>query len=209
MKSLKKITKDKTKRTFLITTGSLALNLIYALANLLLGLKGSWWLITLAAYYTMLTFMRFSTVIYEIRNKKSPKSEVALKSAIGITLLALSVVLAGTTYLSVRESTGRLYHEIAMLAVATYSFTKITLAIVNLCKIGKARSAALTVIRYISFADAAASIYSLQRSMLVTYDGMSNSDILIFNSVTGAAVTALVFILGILLIKNRHRNILQ
>lgn len=209
MKSLKKITKDKTKRTFSITTGSLTLNLIYALANLLLGLKGSWWLITLAAYYTILTFMRFSAVIYEIRNKKSPKSEASLKNAIGITLLVLSVVLAGTTILSVHESTGKLYHEIAMLAVATYSFTKITLAIVNLCKIGKEKSAALTVIRYISFADAAASIYSLQRSMLVTYKGMSDSDILIFNSATGAAVAVLVFTLGILLIKNRRRNILQ
>lgn len=209
MKSLKKITKDKTKRTFSITTGSLTLNLIYALANLLLGLKGSWWLITLAAYYTILTFMRFSAVIYEIQNKKSPKSEAALKNAIGITLLVLSVVLAGTTILSVHESTGKLYHEIAMLAVATYSFTKITFAIVNLCKIGKEKSAALTVIRYISFADAAASIYSLQRSMLVTYKSMSDSDILIFNGATGAAVAVLVFTLGILLIKNRRRNILQ
>lgn len=204
MKNLKEITNNAEKRTVVITACSLALNLIYSFFNLFFGIQGkSPWLITLAAYYIILSIMRFSAVLCQLKSPKNPVGQQILPKVVGILLIFLSIVLSGTTVLSVIQGTGRLYNEIAMLAVATYSFTKITLAIINIVKSKKYNSYALKSIRYISFADAAASIYSLQRSMLVTYNGMSEAKIAIFNAATGTAVSIVVFILGILLITRR------
>ena len=75
-----------------------------------------------------------------------------------------------------------------MIAIATYSFTKITLAIINLVKARKSTSAKLVTLRNISLASAFVSIFTLQRSMLVSFGNMSEINICIFNGVVGAAV---------------------
>ena len=68
-----------------------------------------------------------------------------------------------------------------MITIAVYAFTKITIAIINFVKARKSNSATVKVLRNIALADAAVSIFSLQRSMLVSFPGMKQNEILIFN----------------------------
>jgi len=77
---------------------------------------------------------------------------------------------------------------IVMIAMATYAFTKITLATINLVKSRLNTSGALITLRNISFADAFVSIFALQHSMLVSFEGMTGTDILIMNATIGSAV---------------------
>lgn len=88
-----------------------------------------------------------------------------------------------------------------MIAIATYTFAKVVLAIVNLCKSKKVQVPVLITIRSISLTDALASIFSLQRSMLVSFGGMTAVNIDIFNTLTGVGVCLAVVVLGINLIK--------
>ena len=90
---------------------------------------------------------------------------------------------------------------ILMIAIATYSFTKITLATVNLIKTRHVKSQRMLSMRSASFADATVSIFALQRSMLVSFEGMGAVEIVIMNASLGAVVCATVFLLGINLIK--------
>ena len=55
----------------------------------------------------------------------------------------------------------------------------------------------------ISFVDALVSIVSLQRSMLVSFDGMTATEIRIMNVATGSAVCIIVFLLGLNLVRNK------
>ena len=119
---------------------------------------------------------------------------------VGVLLLILSIPLAGTVILAVVEDRGQKLHEILMIAMAAYAFTKITLATINLVKARKHNTPKQLILRNLSFADAFVSIFALQRSMLVSFGEMKVSHIMLFNILTGTAVWLIVLLLGINLI---------
>ena len=121
----------------------------------------------------------------------------------GIMLLVLSISLAGTAILAFVKDRGTRFHLIVMLAIAVYAFTKITLAAMNWIKARKSKSAKLITLRNISFADAFVSVFSLQRSMLVSFEGMTEIEIRIMNAATGSAVCIIVFLLGLNLVQHK------
>jgi divalent metal cation (Fe/Co/Zn/Cd) transporter len=121
----------------------------------------------------------------------------------GAMLMLLSLQLVGTVILAVVRDRGIVMHEIVMIAMAAYTFTKITLAVINLVKARKSASEKIVTLRNISLSDACVSIFALQRSMLVSFGDMPETDIQIFNAVIGAAVCVIVFLLGLNLVKNK------
>ena len=82
-------------------------------------------------------------------------------------------------------------------------FSFFTLATVKLIKARRSTSATLITLRNISFADAFVSIFALQRSMLVSFEGMRDTEIVIMNATLGSAVCVIVFLLGLNLVRNR------
>lgn len=193
------------KLKFLTSTkSSLIFNFAFAIGHCALGFAWhSWWFITLGAYYALLSVMRFSVLQVKRKAKGDTELEKFAKRITGILFLLLSLCLVGIVILSVVESRGTKHNRIVMITIALYAFTKVTLAIINLVKSKKSLSPVAKTLRNISFADAFVSIYSLQRSMLVTFDGMSAGDITLFNILTGSAVCILIFLLGINLIGGR------
>lgn len=185
-------------KTLILSLGSLALNLLFSVYYLAVSVwSDSWWLFTLGVYYLILSVIRFFVI-------RAEKSQRFLTRFTGIMLIALSISLFGTVILSVVQDRGREFHMIIMIAIAAYSFTKITLATVNLFKARRSSSARLITLRNVSFADAVVSIFALQRSMLVTFDGMSDGEIRHMNALLGAAVCVTVFLLGLNLLKSRR-----
>ncbi|MGI6028752.1 MAG: hypothetical protein ACOX81_05045 [Candidatus Heteroscillospira sp.] len=193
------------KVIFSAATG-FVLNLTYALYHSALGIYwDSLWFLILGAYYIVLSVMRFSAVLYDLRRKNSPSlSEQFLAPLLGALLILLSVILAFSVYLSFHYDVAIQYQEIMMITIATYTFYKITLAIVNAVKAHKQRSQLLIAIRNIGCADAAASLLTLQRSMLVSFEGMSTREIGIMNALTGAGVCILTASLGIYMILKKE-----
>ena len=184
-------------RTLNIALASLVFNIAFATYHLVAGLvTGSWWLLTLGSYYLVLSVVRF--VVLRIKSK-----ERFVAKFTGWMLILLSMPLAGTVILSVVKDRGHEHHMIVMIAMAAYAFTKITLATIKLIKARRSTSATLITLRNISFADAFVSIFALQRSMLVTFEGMTEAEIVIMNATLGSAVCVIVFLLGLNLVRNR------
>jgi divalent metal cation (Fe/Co/Zn/Cd) transporter len=156
----------------------------------------SWWLLTLGSYYLVLSIVRFVVL------RSKPKERFIVKFT-GWMLILLSMSLVGTVILSVMRDRGYKRHMIVMIAMAAYAFTKITLATINLIKASRSTSATLITLRNISFADAFVSIFALQRSMLVSFEGLRETEILIMNAILGSAVCVMVFLLGINLVKHK------
>jgi hypothetical protein len=119
-------------------------------------------------------------------------------------LMLLSLSLVGTVILAVVRDRGIVMHEIVMISMAVYSFMKITLAIINLVKARKGTSVKLIILRNVSLSSAFVSIFALQRSMLVSFGDMSETDICIFNAATGSFVCVIVFLIGLNLMKSRR-----
>ena len=185
---------DKTLR---IAFASLAFNIVFAVYHLVLGfITSSWWLYTLGTYYLILSIVRF--VVLCTRSK-----ERFITRFTGWMLILLSVPLSGTVILSVVRDRGHKLHMIVMIAMAVYAFTKITLATIKLIKSRRCTSATLVTLRNISFADAFVSIFALQRSMLVSFEGMTEAEIVIMNATLGSAMCVIVFLLGINLLKSK------
>ena len=186
---------------------SLALNFIYALGNCVVGfLTYSWWFITVGAYYVILTVTRYS--ILQIRRKANGDydTELFARRTTGILFIALSFCIVGVNILSAVKERGTAFHEIIMIAVATYTFSKITIAIMGMVKAKQSVSPVLKTLRNISLADACVSIYTMQRSMLVSFPGMAAKDIQLLNILTGTAVWIIVLLLGINLIGGQRIN---
>lgn len=177
---------------------SLIFNAAFGAYHLAFGIvSGSWWLLTLGSYYLILSIVRFAVL-----RTKSKKRFITKFT--GAMLIALSVTLVGTVILSVVLDRGHEFHMIVMIAMATYAFTKITLATINLVKSRRSASATLITLRNISFADAFVSIFALQRSMLVSFEGMTETEILIMNAALGSAVCIIVFLLGLNLLRSKR-----
>ena len=178
--------------------GSLIINLFYAVGNCVIGfLSHSWWFITIGAYYAVLSAARFCVLNIAHRSKENPDQEGFARRTIGVLLICLSFCLIGINILSAIKERGSDFHEIAMITIAAYSFTKITLAVIGMIKARQNTSQLVLTLRNISLADSVVSIYSLQRSMLVSFPGMDLHTIQLFNILTGTAVWLIVLLLGI------------
>ena len=119
-------------------------------------------------------------------------------------MMTLSLPLISSVILSVIRDRGHQFHMIVMITIATYAFTKLTLATINLIQSLRIKSGRIVALRNISFADGFVSIFALQRSMLVSFEGMTEAEILIMNAVTGSAVCVIVFLLGFKLVRNKN-----
>ena len=190
---------DRNRRIFLIAALSLCLNGTYAAINIFLGLsEKSYWFITVGAYYLILAVMRFGIILSEKRNHSEENDSRLsfIRVFTGSLLIIMGIILCGVVHISIFYDVTKSHHEIFVITMATYAFTKISLAIINFIKRRHISSPVLSLIRNIGLADAAVSVFSLQRAMLVSFPGMKENEIIIMNACTGTAVWILVMLIG-------------
>ncbi len=180
----------------------LAINIIYGVYNVIVGLiTPSCWFFTAGVYYLILSVVR----LFVLRANQN-KLKKTIRPFSGLMLMLLSIPLVGMVVLASVKDRGIDYHEITMITIALYTFTKITLASINIVKAKKNATVRVEILRNISFADAFVSIFSLQRSMLVSFDGMAENEIRIMNIATGSVVCVIVFLLGLNLVCNKKKK---
>lgn len=202
-KTGKKLVSSQRYRIILSATLAFAFNLLYAIYHCVLGILNlSFWFIAMCAFYGILAIMRFSAILCERNHPKLPDNvtELFVMKLSGVLLVTLSIVLATVSYISLSQNIAAKHGEIIMITIATYTFYKITMAIVKAVKQHKNPSPLLKTIRNIGYAEVAASILTLQRSMLASFGSMSAGNIHFMNAVTGAAVCLFVLILGLSMI---------
>lgn len=199
---------NKHQRIYLFAFASFILNITYGIGNAIVGfMTFSWWVITLSAYYVILSIMRFALVMSKKHSKaQNTENEIFAKRFSGVMLMCLSIVLSGTVILTIRQDIGTKFHEIIMITIATYTFTKLVFAIINLCKSKKLNFPIIKRCEIYLLQNASRFYISLQRSMLTSFEGMEIADIRLFNALTGTAVCIIVLILGINLLRKGREN---
>ena len=184
-------------RSYKHTWFSLLFNLLFSGYHILFGvIEHSWWLFTVGIYSAVLSAVRSAVILINQDGRSVTKFT-------GIMLMVLSAPLAGIAVLAVVEDRGTVFHEIAMITIAVYAFSKITLAVIKLIRSRQSDSAKESALRNISLAAACVSIFSLQRSMLVSFGGMTAENIRLMNGATGIGVCVIVFWLGLHLVRKQ------
>lgn len=187
------------KRISTVYIGAI-ISAVMGVCYLALGLlMRSWWLLTLGGYYCVLGSLEIALIV-----GKDGKHGVARPT--GWMLMFLSVPLSGVVILSVVTERGHRFNIVPMLAIAVLAFTKITFATVNLIRSRSTRSQRAISLRSILLVDGLVSIFALQRSMLVSFDGMTPSEIVAMNLSTGLAVLTITFLIGLFLAKRGVRS---
>lgn len=198
-----KVVSNQRYRIIVSAAAAFMFNLLYALYHCILGIiSHSLWFVFLCAFYGILATTRFSAVLCERNHHGLPSNdtEIFVTKFSGILLVLLSFVLATVNYISLSQYIVSRHEEIIMITIATYTFYKITMAIVTAIKQHKIPSPLLRTIRNIRYAEVSASTLTLQRSMLVSFGSIDNKLVCFMNAMSGAAVCLFVLILGLSMI---------
>ena len=148
----------------------------------------------MAAYYILLGVMRFGAVLTERKHT----SERFVMRFCGGMLMALSLVMGAATAISLIQERAVPHSIVIMLIIAIYTFWKITMAIVHTVQAHQSGTPLTCTIRNITLASALASLMTMQRSMLVSFQGDATAeDVLLLNICTGTAVCLMVFLVGV------------
>ena len=182
--------------------GSLAWNALYGLFQLWLGFyHHTFWFYSLGAYYICLGVMRFFLARHTTRYAPGERLQTELKKyrACGIVFLVMNLALALIIFFMVYWNRTFEHHMITAIAMAAYTFTAFTVAIVNVIKYKKYNSPVFSASKAISFAAACVSMLTLASTMLTTFsDGtMSATEQNIMLGSIGFAVSGVVVTMAI------------
>ncbi len=186
-------------------TGNVLWNGAYA--GLQLGLAiyhQSAWFYSLAAYYFSLAIMRFFLVMHTVRHKPGEKmrQEFTHYRTCGWIFLLMNLALSGMMLLMIHENRMVRHHEITTISMAAYTFTSLTMAIVNVVRYRKYNSPVFSASKAISLAAACVSMLTLESTMLTTFSGvdMTAQDQTLFLAISGGAVSAFIVAMAIYMI---------
>lgn len=192
--------------------GALILNTAYALLQLGMGFwHHSFWFYSLAGYYTCLAVMRFFLVRHTGKHKPGEKmlDELRKYRSCGIVFLVMNLALALMIFFMVYWNRTFKHHEITTIALAAYTFTALTFAIINTVRYRKYNSPVYSASKAISLASACVSMITLEATMLTTFDKgtMSLTGRRILLGASGGVISAFIIITAIYMIVKGTKEI--
>ena len=192
--------------------GSFAWNALYGIFQLWLGFyHNTFWFYSLGAYYICLAIMRFFLVRHTSKYAPGEKMQTELVKyrACGIVFLLMNLALALIIFFMVYWNRTFEHHMITAIAMAAYTFTALTTAIVNVIKYRKYASPVYSASKAISLAAALVSMLTLEATMLTTFgDGtMTAVEQKWMLGATGATISAAIVAMAIYMIVKGTKNI--
>jgi len=192
--------------------GTLIYNTAYALLQLGMGFwHHTFWFYSLAGYYISLAVMRFFLVRHTRRHRSGEKmlEELVKYRACGIVFLVMNLALALIIFFMVYWNRTFKHHEITTIALAAYTFTSFTFAIVNTVKYRIYNSPVYSASKAISLASACVSMLTLESTMLTTFgeETMSLTGRRILLGISGGAISAFIIAMAIYMIVKGTKKI--
>lgn len=192
--------------------GSLAWNTLYGVFQLWLGIyHHTFWFSSLGTYYICLAVMRFFLVRYTVKNKPGEKmrEELIRYRLCGWLFLAMNLALSLMVFFMVYWNRTFIHHEITTIAMAAYTFTALTVAIISTVRYRKYNSPVYSASKAISLAAACVSMLTLESTMLTTFDD-GTMDLLtrrILLGTSGGAISVFIIAMAIYMIARSYKKL--
>lgn len=196
---------DPRLRVNVTLVGSLLWNGAYAALQLGMGIvQRSVWFCTAGAYYASLAIMRLFLVRYTLRHRPREKMrrELIGYRLCGWTFLVMNLFLSGMMFYILRDSGTVRHGEITVIALAAYTFTSLTTAIVNTVRYRKYDSPAFSASKAVSLAAACVSVLTLENTMLATFGSAEMTPHLrrLLLGFSGGAVSVFIIVMAVYMI---------
>lgn len=202
-------------KTLVFSCFSLVITLAFVAVNLASAIiYGLVWYYAVAAYYFVLLAFRGGILLADFRcRKKYVGDDAAMKNAKrriylagGAVLLVLEIamVFAVTEMMLSRRPVGG--NEIIAIANATYTFYKMTMAVLNLVRAKRFSDPVVQALRNVNFADACMAVASLTVIMLSTFGGGEDLAFIALRACVGFAACAVTIVLAVIMIVKGSRK---
>ena len=206
-----KYRQDATLRIKLSLYGTLIFNGAYAALQLGMGLwHHSIWFYSLSGYYILLAIMRFMLLRHtkEYKPLQDIKKELKRYRICGIYLLLLNSALTVILFYIIWQNRTFKHHEITTIAMAAYTFTTFTFAVINIIRYRKYKSPVFSAAKAISLACACVSIITLEATMLTTFSA-GNDEMFrrIMMATSGGAISIFIVGMAIYMIVNATKQL--
>ncbi|MBQ8409458.1 MAG: hypothetical protein IJY39_11420 [Clostridia bacterium] len=200
-----RISNDAHLRVKLSLYGSFYFNTVYSLFQLGLGFfYDSIWFFAMSAYYFLLALMRMYLLGFTRVHAPGELMEREYKRYrfCGIVMLILTATLSVIVTYSVLSEPQTKHGMIVTIAMAAFTFTALSVAIVNVIKYRRYKSPVFAAAKCISLTVAVVSMLTLENTMLSTFsDGTMDADAsLLMTALSGMGVMIFVLAMAIYMI---------
>ena len=187
-----------------ITPGFTAFNLYTAVIG------GALWYYALAAYYFVLLLYRMSALTavavcrkrYGSGDERYDGARRRIGLYCGVVLLLLEIAMAVVVTITTIYPRDAAMGTIPAIATATFTFYKLTMAIINAVKAKRLHDPVAEALRAATLADACMAIASLTVVMLASFGGGDDSASLALKALAGFAACAATITIAVCLIRD-------
>ena len=198
--------KDRFNRDILKTSFSLLINTSYAMFNLILAwIYHSEWYLMMTVFLAPLCIIRF-LILLTWKKDGADYAGRGILHVSGIILLLLDMQMGTIVYVSSIRQVAEVHGEIIMITIVAYTFTKLGFVIARAVNARKDSRPLPRTIRCITYSEAAASMLSLQRSMIVSFGNSNQEWASMMNIISGSTVCLFIAAIGISMILYGRTN---
>lgn len=210
--AIQRLRTDLRLRTNVTLVCQVLWNSVYSTIQLALGIHHqSPWFYSLSAYYAALAFMRLFLVQHTLRYQPGEKrrQELLLYLACGWIFLLVNLALSGMLLYMIRENYTLRHNEITSIAMAAYTFTSMSFAIVNALRFRRYHSPAMSAAKTISLATACVSMLTLENTLLTTFSSadMAPQTKTLFLGLSGGAVSIFIIAMALYMLVLGHKKL--
>ncbi len=211
---LHRLSTDVHWRVTVTLIGAFLWNAAYAALQLGLGIyHASAWYDSMAVYSLSLAVMRVVLWRHTRRHDAGERmrAELIRYRNCGWVFLIMNLALTAMILMLIFEQRVIRHHEITTIAMAAYTFTAFTTAIVNVVRYRRYHSPVYSASKAISLAAACVSMLTLSATMLTTFgDGTTDAAFrTLMLALIGLAVSAFVITMALCMIINGNRQLKQ
>lgn len=204
-----RIVRDQEYRRYLGVKGGFAIDAVWAVVNLVIGiLQASVWFITLGAYYMVFGIMRILLLSHlKDESKGAPDAVRRIERICGIMLLISIFVLSGIVTLVMKNMGSFEYDEILVYAMATFAFYSLISSIVSYVKLRKRGDVIAITNSRVNLAIALVSIFAVEIAMLTAFGTADDAELrFIMPILTGTGIAIVIGLLGVRSILGSNRR---
>ena len=204
---LKKIKENTEFRIKLFLFISLIFNFGYAVFLFVVSqVYFSKWFFMMSIYYALLSTARIF-IFFETNHKNPLRKKILIMRACGYFLLLLNVVVSVMVFLLIYTVPYARYHEIIVITLATYTFSALTIAIVNIVRYLKKNNHVYSCVKVVSLISASVSMLTLTNTMLATFGSENELLRSIILPILSGVIAIFIIVCAILMIKKANNDL--
>lgn len=209
---IKRWRSDVRLRINVTLSGNALWNGAYAALQFGLGLyHKSAWFYALAGYYASLGLMRFFIVRHTLRYRPGDRirQELIRYRSCGWVFLLMNLALSAMMFMMIWQNRMVRHHEITTITMAAYTFTTLTMAIVNVIRYRNYNSPAISAAKAISLAAACVSMLTLENTMLATFGGddLPPQTYRLLLALSGGVISMIIVVMAVYMIATASRTL--